>query len=72
MQARAGVVVIVGALIVAAGIAAHGGRYEVVSGGPESAYLVNRWTGQTWYLTGATSRLVKPAIPDLQKEFQKP
>ncbi len=71
MRPHVAVVVIAAALIVAAGIAVNGGVYQVVNAGPEHAYLVHRWTGQAWYLTGAASSPVMAAPRDLEKDFGK-
>ena len=71
MRPHIAVVIIAAALIVAVGIAVNGGIYQVVSAGPDHAYLVQRWTGQAWYLTGATSSPVGAAPRDLEKDFGK-
>jgi len=71
MRPNIAVVILAAALIVAAGIAVNGGLYQVVSAGPEGAYLVHRWTGQTWHLTGEVSHLVRPTPPALEKEYRK-
>jgi hypothetical protein len=65
------VVIIATALIIAAGIAASGGLYQIVSAGPESTYLVHRWTGETWYLTGDVLHPVKAAPPQMERNFGK-
>jgi hypothetical protein len=67
---RPGIWIVV-ALIVAAGITVHGGLYEVAGTGPESAYVVNRWTGQARHITGATWRPVSRSVTDIEREFQK-
>ncbi len=71
MRSHIAVVIILAALIVAVGIAVSGGVYQVVSAGPEHAYLVHRWTGQAWYLTGAASSPVGAAPRDLEKDYGK-
>jgi hypothetical protein len=71
MRPNVAVVVIAAALIVAAGIAVNGGLYQVVGAGPESGYLVQRWTGQAWYLTRGVLRPVRPAPPDVEKNYGK-
>ena len=71
MRPNIAVVILAAALIVAAGITVNGGLYQVVSNGPENAYLVHRWTGQTWHLTGAVSHLVRVAPPALEREYLK-
>jgi hypothetical protein len=59
------------ALILAAGIAAHGGLYQIVGAGPESAYVVNRLTGEVRHISGSTWRRVTPALQPMDREFQK-
>ncbi|MGQ0568448.1 MAG: hypothetical protein ACT4P5_02790 [Armatimonadota bacterium] len=71
MRPNITVAVIAAALIVAAGVAAHGGLYQLVSTGPESAYLVNRWTGEVRVITGTTWRPVTAARLELEKDFRK-
>jgi hypothetical protein len=70
MHSSIAIVAIAAALIVAAGLAAQGGIYAVTGAG-ESAYLVNRWTGQAWLLSGATARPVRPVLPQSPRDFQK-
>ena len=71
MRSSIAILVIAAALIVAAGLVAQGGLYQVVSAGPESAYLVNRWTGEVRYITGATWQSVDADRPELDKDFRK-
>ncbi len=53
MRPTIAVVVIVAALIIAAGLVAHAGIYQIVATGPDTAYKVHRLTGEVWRLTGA-------------------
>lgn len=50
MKALDIIVIIISAIIVASGIVMSGGRY-VAFGGKQTAYVVDRWTGETrWYV----------------------
>ncbi|MCL6641429.1 MAG: hypothetical protein K6T92_08680 [Candidatus Rokubacteria bacterium] len=61
---------VVAALVVAAGLAAQGGVWQATPAGPETVYLVHRWTGETRLVTGRTWEPVRPARRQ-QDNFRK-
>jgi cytochrome b561 len=65
------IAVVLAAIVVAAGVLAHGGLYQFVGTGPDSGYLIHRLTGQVWYVTGTTRQPVVAAPPKFNKEFGK-
>ncbi|MDQ7858481.1 MAG: hypothetical protein QN174_03235 [Armatimonadota bacterium] len=58
------------ALIVAAGLAAQGGVWQATAAGPETVYLVHRWTGEARLVTGRTWEPVRP-VGRQQDDFRK-
>ncbi len=71
MRPTIAVVVIVAALIIAAGLVAHAGIYQIVATGPDTAYKVHRLTGEVWRLTGATAERVKTVPFGIEKDYGK-
>ncbi|MDR7519129.1 MAG: hypothetical protein QN131_06590 [Armatimonadota bacterium] len=71
MRLSVALVVMAAALLVAASTVVHGGFYQLVSAGPESAYLVHRLTGRVWFIAGTTSHPVRAAPPETEKDFRK-
>ena len=71
MRPNMAVAIIVAALIIAAGIFAHAGIYQIVPTGADTAYKVHRLTGEVWRLSGTTSQRVQSIPFGLEKDFGK-
>lgn len=71
MQTNVAVAVIVAGLIIAAGLVAHGGLYQLVGTGPDTAYVVHRLTGGVRYVTGTTLQPVRNAPAGIEKGYGK-
>lgn len=52
------------AAVVVISLYLHWNRYQIVSGGQASAYQLDRWTGQVWFIAGDDAIVVKKKIPE--------